>query len=52
MLINLTYHYEGKISSKNFIPFQGPLNFYNTIREGYVTLEKAEEEQKEFKHEI
>ena len=49
---NLTYHYKGKIPSKKCIAFKGPLNFYNTIREGYTTLEKAEEEQKEFKHEI
>ena len=49
---NLTYHYKGKIPSKHFIAFKVPLNFYNTVREGYITLEKPEEEQKEFKHEI
>ena len=49
---NLTYHYKGKIPSKRFITFKRPLNFYNTVREGYITLEKSEEEQKEFKHEI
>ena len=35
---------------ENFIAFKDPLNFY--IREGYITLEKTEEEQKEFKNEI
>ena len=40
---NLTYHYKAKILSKNYIAFKGPLNFYNTIREGHITLEKAEE---------
>ena len=50
--INLTYHYKSKIPSKNFTALKGWLNFYNTIREGYITLEKAEEEQKEFKNEI
>ena len=39
---NLTYHYKGKILSKNIMAFKGPLNFHNTIREGYMTLEKAE----------
>ena len=48
---NLTYNYKSKIPSKDFIAFKGPLNFYNTIRKSYITLEKAEEEQQEFKNE-
>ena len=49
---NLTYHYKGKTASKNFIAFKGPLGFYKNIKEGYITLEKTEEKQKEFKSEI
>ena len=48
---NLTYNYKSKIPSKDFIAFKDPLNFYNTIRKSYITLEKAEEEQQEFKNE-
>ena len=49
---NLTYHCKSEIPSINVIAFKGPLNFHNTIREGYIILKKAEEEQKEFKNEI
>ena len=38
--------------SKNFLSFKGPLKFYKNIKKGNITLEKAEEEQKEFKNEI
>ena len=41
---NLTYHYKGKNDPNNFIGFKGPLKFYRSI-----TLEKAEEQQKEYK---
>ena len=49
---NLIYHYKGKIFPKNFLSFKGPLKFYKSIKEGNITLEKAGEEQKEFKNEI
>ena len=49
---NLTYHYEGKNDPKNFIGFKGPLSFYGSIKEGNITLEKAEEQQKESKLEL
>ena len=33
--------------AKNFfIGFKGPLGFYKNIKNGYTTLEKAEENQK------
>ena len=32
--------------------FKGPLGFYRNIKEGYIRLEKAEEEQREFKSKI
>ena len=43
---NSTYHYKSKNVPKNFIGFKGPLSFYRSTKEGYITLEKAEEEQK------
>ena len=49
---DLTYHYKDNTTSKTFIGFKGPLDFYKNIKEGYITLEKAEEKQKEFKSEI
>ena len=49
---NLTYRYKGNTASKTFIGFKGPLGFYRNIQEGYITLEKSEKEQKEFKSEI
>ena len=49
---NLTYHYKGKKIPKNCIGFKGPLSFFRSIKEGYITLEKAEEEQKELKSNI
>ena len=49
---NLTYHYKGNTAPKTFIGFKVPLGFYRNIKEGYVTLQKAEEKQKEFKSEI
>ena len=49
---NLTYRYKGNTASKTFIGFKGPLGFYRNIQEGYITLEKSEKKQKEFKSEI
>ena len=49
---NLTYHYKGKNDPKSFIVFKGPLSFYRSIKEGNITLAKAEEQQKEFKSKL
>ena len=49
---NLTYQYKGNAALKSFIVFKSPLNFYKSIKEGYITLEKAEEKQNELKSEI
>ena len=40
---NLTYHCKGKNVPKSF---KNPLSFYRSTMEGYITLEKAEEQQK------
>ena len=49
---DLTYNYKGKTAAKGFIAFKAPRDLYKTIKEGYLTLEKLEEKQKEFKLEI
>ena len=35
-----------------FLSFKGPVKFYKNIKEGDITSEKAEEQQKEFKLEL
>ena len=49
---NLIDHYKNKTVPKYFLFFKGPLKFYKDIKEGNITLGKAEEEQKEFQNEI
>ena len=46
---SLIYHYKSNTAPNTFIGFKGPLRFFNNIKEGNIALEKAEEEQKEFK---
>ena len=43
---NLTYHYKDTNDPKKFIGFKGPINFYRSIKECYITVEKAEEQPK------
>ena len=40
---DLIYYFQGKSGPKNFINFKGPLGFYENKKDGYITLEKAEE---------
>ena len=49
---NSAYHYKDKNVSKIFVGFKGSLSFHKSIKEGYKRLEKAEEQQKEFKLEL
>ena len=49
---NSTYHCKVKNGPRNFTVFKGPLSFYRSIKEGYITLEKAEEHQKKLKSNI
>ena len=51
MILIIQLILKGQAVPKNFIGFKGPLEFYKNIKEGYITLEKAEEKQKEFKSE-
>ena len=46
------YHYKSKTVPKKFLSFKDTPKFYKNIKEGIIMLEKAEEEQKEFKREI
>ena len=45
---NLTYHYNDKNDPKSFIGFKGPLSFLRSIKESNISIEKAEEQQREF----
>ena len=42
----------GKFVQRIFIGFLVPLSFHKNIKEGYITLKKAEEKRKEFKSDI
>ena len=48
---DLTYHYKGKNVPNKFKGFKGPLGFCRSIKEGNITSEKVDEQQKEFKSE-
>ena len=43
---NLNYYFKGERGPKIFIGCKGPLNFYKTLKDGYTTVEKAEENKK------
>ena len=45
---NLDYKYNGKFAPKSFLAFKVPIAFNKIMKEGDITLEKAEE----FKSEI
>ena len=49
---NLNDRYKGNTAPKTLIFFKDPLCFYRNVKETYMTLEKAEEEQKEFKSKV
>ena len=46
------YRYKGKNIPKYCKGLKGPLGFYESIKEGHITLEKAEEQQKELNSNI
>ena len=41
---NLTH--KGNTASNTFLGFKGPLGFCKNVKEGYITVKKAEEDQK------
>ena len=44
------YHFiSPNIAPINFIGFRVPLNIYNDIKNGNISIEKGEEDQKKFK---
>ena len=43
---------KGENGPQNFISFKGPLAFYRNIKDGYKTLEKAEDNRKKIKSDI
>ena len=49
-LNNLTYCFKGpNFAPINFISFRGPLNIYEEIKNGNISVKKAEEDQNKFK---
>ena len=49
---NLIYCYKGESASKTSVDFKDPLVFYKSIKEGHITIEKAEVKQKGFKFKL
>ena len=49
---NLIYYFKGESGSKKFIGFKSPLGFIINTKDGYTTLEKAEENKKEIKSDL
>ena len=46
---NLIYYFKGKSAPKNVIGFKGWLGLFNSIKDGYINIKKAEENQKELR---
>ena len=47
---NPTYYFQSKkITPINFIGFRGPMHIYNNIKNGNTSVEKTEEDKKQFK---
>ena len=50
---NLTYHFKGSNTAPiNFIDFRGPMHIYNEIKNVNISIEKTEEDQKQFKSQL
>ena len=44
---NLTYNFKGQTASINFGKFGGPMYIYGYIKNGDITLQKVEKQQKD-----
>ena len=44
---NLTYNFKGQTASINFGKFGGPMHIYGHIKNGDITLQKVEKQQKD-----
>ena len=50
---NLTYHFKGSNTAPiNFIDFRGSMHIYNDIKNGNISIEKIEEDQKQFQSKL
>ena len=50
---NLTYHFKTSHTAPiNFIHFRGPMHIYNETKNGNISIEKIEEDQKQFKSKL
>ena len=47
---NLTYHFKSEnLAPINSISFEGPMRVCNNIKNGNISIEQVEEDQKQFK---
>ena len=50
---NLTYHFKSSNTAPiNFIDFRGPMHIYNETKNGNISIEKIEADQKQFKSKL
>ena len=50
---NLIYHFKGSnITPIHFTDFRGPMHIYNEIKNSNISIEKIEEDQKQFKSKL
>ena len=48
-----TYHFKGSNTAPiNFIDFRGPMHIYNEMKNSHISIEKIEEDQKQFKSKL
>ena len=49
---NLIYHFKNKNTPKKIVVFKAPLGLDINIKDGYTTVKKEEEKQKEFESDL
>ena len=50
---NLTYHFKGwNTAPINHIGFRGPMHIFNEMKNGNISIEKTEEDKKQFKSKL
>ena len=49
---NLIYYFRGKKARKNVTGFKGWLGLFNSIKDGYINIKKAEENEKELRSDL
>ena len=49
---NLTYNFKGQTASINFGKFGGPMYIYGHMKNGDITLQQVEKQQKDFRKKL